>query len=51
VLGKTAARHTSEQFVTFLEDIVASHGALRCKILADPREHGHACPAALMMGA
>jgi transposase len=24
VLGKTAARHTSEQFVTFLEDIVAS---------------------------
>jgi transposase len=24
VLGKTAARHTSEQFVAFLEDVVAS---------------------------
>jgi transposase len=29
VLGKTAARHTSEQFVTFLEDIVASQSSRR----------------------
>ena len=29
VLGKTAARHTSEQFVTFLEDIVASQSPRR----------------------
>jgi DDE superfamily endonuclease len=29
VLGKTAARHTSEQFVTFLEDIVASQSGRR----------------------
>ena len=28
VLGKTAARHTSEQFVTFLQDIVASQSSL-----------------------
>jgi len=34
VLGKTAARHTSEQFVTFLEDIVASQPWHREK---DPR--------------
>ena len=29
MLGKTAARHTSEQFVTFLEDIVASQSPRR----------------------
>ena len=29
VLGKTAARHTSEQFVAFLADIVASQTELR----------------------
>ena len=29
VMGKTAARHTSEQFVTFLEDIVASQSSRR----------------------
>lgn len=29
VLGKTAARHTSEQFVIFLEDILASQSARR----------------------
>ena len=29
VLGKTAARHTSEQFVTFLEDILASQSGRR----------------------
>ncbi len=29
VLGKTAACHTSEQFVTFLEDIVASQSSRR----------------------
>ena len=29
VLGKTAARHTSEQFVAFLEDIVASQSRRR----------------------
>jgi len=29
VLGKTAARHTGEQFVTFLEDIVASQSPRR----------------------
>jgi hypothetical protein len=27
--GKTAARHTSEQFVTFLEDVVASQSSRR----------------------
>ena len=29
MLGKTAARHTGEQFVTFLEDIVASQSPRR----------------------
>ena len=29
VPGKAAARHTSEQFVAFLEDIVASHSRRR----------------------
>ena len=29
VLGKTAARHTSEQFVTFLEEVVATQPAAR----------------------
>ena len=29
VLGKTAARHTSKQFVTFLEDILASQPSRR----------------------
>jgi len=36
VLGKTAARHTSEQFVTFLEDILASQpGGREIHVICD----------------
>ena len=44
MLGKTAARHTSEQFVTFLEDILATQSGRREIHVICDNASGHKTP-------